>query len=122
MYYLFDPPYFLLAMGLFVGITCGLAFEATLKQEVRAWSKDRETRTLATLQGLQLAFPFLGICVGIEMFLVAGMEIFGLPTWLAYAASLSLTLFTGFLVWSQLQSMLVLLERGGSRAIDLDSF
>lgn len=122
MYYLFDPPYFLLAMGLFVGITCGLAFEATLKQEVRAWSKDRETRTLATLQGLQLAFPFLGICIGIEMFLVAGMEIFGLPTWLAYAASLSLTLFTGFLVWSQLQSMLILLERGGSRAIDLDSF
>lgn len=122
MYSFPDPPYFLLFAGLFVGMTCGVAFEAILKQKVQEWSKNRSTRTLAQMKGFQLLIPFLGIAVGICVFLSAGLEVFGLPALLSYFASISLTIFTAFLVWSQLGKLLLQLERGGSKAIDLDAF
>jgi hypothetical protein len=117
-----EPPYFLLVAGLFAGITSGAAFEATLKQKVQEWSRNRSTRTLAQMKGIQLLLPFLGIAAGICVFLAAGLEIFGFPTWLSYSISLPLTLLIGFLVWSQLAKLLAQLERGGSKALDLDAF
>ena len=61
MYYFPEPPYFLMSAGLLAGMASGVAFEATLKQAVQQWSKNRSTRTLANLQGLQLVIPFLGM-------------------------------------------------------------
>lgn len=122
MYIFPEPPYFLLVFGLFAGISSGVAFEATLKQKVNEWSKNRSTRTLAQMQGIQLLVPFLGIAAGICVFLSAGLEIFGFPALLSYAVSLPLTLFIGILVWSQLSRLLAQLERGGSKALDLDAF
>ncbi len=122
MYTFPEPPYFLLIFGLFAGITSGAAFEAILKQKVQEWSKNRSTRTLAQMKGFQLLLPFLGISAGICIFLAAGLEIFGFPWWLSYSISLPLTLFIGVLVWSQLGKLLAQLERGGSKAIDLDAF
>ena len=122
MYNLPEPPYFLLVFGLFAGITCGAAFETSLKQKVAEWSKNRSTGTLAQIQGIQLLLPFLGISVGICLFLSAGLEIFGFPPFLSYGISLFLTLLTSLLVWSQLSKLLLQLERGGSKALDLDTF
>ncbi len=122
MYNFPEPPYFLLFTGLFVGMTCGVAFEATLKQKVQEWSKNRSSRTLAQMKGSQLLLPFLGIAAGICVFLAAGLEVFGFPWWLSYSVSLPLTLLIGVLVWSQLGKLLAQLERGGSRALDLDAF
>jgi uncharacterized protein (DUF2062 family) len=122
VYYFHEPPYLLLVMGLLAGITCGAAFEATLKQKVQEWSKNRSSRSLAQMQGLPLFIPFLGISVGICVFLAAGLEIFSFPTFLAYTISLPLTLFIGWLVWYQLGKLLGQLERGGSKAIDLDAW
>jgi cobalamin biosynthesis protein CobD/CbiB len=116
-----EPPYFLLIFGLFAGITSGAAFEATLKQRVQEWAKNRSTRSIAQLKGVQLLLPFLGIATGVCLFLTAGLEIFGFPTWLSYYVSIPLTLGTSALVWSQLGKLLVQLERGGSKALDLDS-
>jgi hypothetical protein len=106
---------------LFAGITSGAAFEATLKQKVREWSKNRSTRTLAQMKGVQLQMPFLGIAAGICVFLSAGLEIFGFPSWLSYSISLPLTVFISVLVWLQLGKLLNQLEQGGSKALDLDS-
>lgn len=121
MYNLPDPPYFLLVFGLFVGITSGAAFEATLRQKANEWFRNRSTRTLAQMQGIQLLLPFVGISAGVCVFLAAGLEVFGLPTWLSYLASFTLTLFIGVLVWSQLGQVLMQLEKGGSQALDLDA-
>jgi hypothetical protein len=122
VYNLPEPPYVLLFFGLFAGISSGLAFQASLKQKVQEWSKHRSTRTLAQMKGVQLLLPFLGIAAGISVFLAAGLEIFGFPTWLCYGISLPLTILTAFLVWSQLGKLLAQLERGGSKALDLDAF
>lgn len=117
-----EPPYFLLVVGLFFGLASGVAFEATLKQQVQEWVKSRSTRTLAQMQGVQLLVPFVGIVLGISIFLVAGLEIFGFPMWLSYALSLPMTVLIAVLVWSQLGQLLLQLEQGGSKALDLDSF
>jgi hypothetical protein len=121
MYVIPDPPYFLLVAGLLAGLASGLAFDATLRQAVRDWSVNRSTRTLANLQGSQLAIPFLGIGLGVCVFLASGMEIFGFPTQITYAIAIPLTIGTSWLVWYQLGKILAQLERGGSRALDLDS-
>lgn len=122
VYTLPSPPYVVLLIGLFAGLTSGLAFDATLRQAVQEWSKNRSTRTLATLQGSQLVIPFLGICLGVCFFLGAGMEIFGFPPHLSYSIAIPLTIGTAWLVWYQLGQILIQLERGGSRALDLDTF
>lgn len=122
MYSIPEPPYVLLIVGLFISLTSGIAFESVLKKSVQDWSKNRSTRTLATLQGIQLFLPFLGISLGICLFLSSGMEVFGFTTKLSYALALPLTALIGWLIWSQLGKILVQLERGGSQALDLDSW
>lgn len=122
VYYFPEPPYFLMTAGLLAGMASGLAFEATLKEAVQLWSKNRSSRTLSNLKGLQLQLPFLGMAGGICVFLASGMEIFGFPKLLSYVLALPLTLLTGWLVWTQLGKLLIELQRGGSQALDLDSF
>jgi hypothetical protein len=121
-YFYFSPPYFLLLAGLLASIASGSAFEATLKQSVQEWSKNRSTRTLANLQGMQLLVPFLGINGGVVFFLGSGLEIFGFPKLVSYAVASPLTVLIAVLLWTQLGRILVQLERGGSKALDLDSF
>lgn len=121
MYFLPDPPYFLLAAGLLISLASGSAFEAVLKQSVQEWSKNRSTRTLANLQGFPLFFPFLGMGFGVVLFLSSGMEIFGFSTELAYLVAIPLTVLISWLVWWQLGKILAQLEKGGSKALDLDS-
>lgn len=121
-YYLAEPPYFLIFVGLFAGITSGLAFEATLKQSVKEWSKNSTPEQLAQVQGLKLQLPFLTMAAGICLFLASGLEVFLLDRWLAYAIALPVTLFIAALVWVQLGKLLQQLQAGGSKAIDLDAF
>ena len=117
-----DPPYFILIAGLLAGIACGAAFDATLRQNAKAWSVNRQNISLAKSDDITLRLPFLGICLGIIFFLSAGLEIFGFPTWLAYSIALPLTVFIAILLWFQLQVVFKQLDRGGSPALDLDSW
>lgn len=117
-----DPPYFILIAGLLAGIACGAAFDGTLRQNVKAWSNDRNNIKLSASDDLGLRLPFLGIIVGIIVFLEAGLEIFGFPGWLAYSVSVPLTIVIAILLWFQLQVVFKQLDRGGSPALDLDSW
>jgi hypothetical protein len=120
MYIVTEPPYFLLIAGFLAGVTSGLAFQSTLKLLVNEWSKNRATHSLTNLRGIRLFTPFMGIIFGICIFLGSGLEVFGFPRSIAYAASFPLTLLTAWLVWSQLGKVLIELETGGSKALDLD--
>jgi hypothetical protein len=120
MYYLPEPPYFLMFVGFFTGMTCGAAFEATLKQIVNTWYKS-SAKPADLLDSSTLLLPFLGICVGICVFLASGVEIFLMNRWVSYAIALPMTIFIGALVWTQLGKLLQQLQKGGSKAIDLDA-
>ncbi|MEL6138947.1 MAG: hypothetical protein AAFR42_16260 [Cyanobacteria bacterium J06628_6] len=122
MYFWYSPPYFFLVAGLLIAVTSGAAFGAVLKQSVSDWYAKRSTRTLATLQGVDLQLPFFGICMGTCIFLASGLGIFGIPASLAYAMSAPLTFLSAALVWRQLCSNLALLESGQERAFELDIF
>jgi hypothetical protein len=117
-----QPPYVLLVAGLFTAITSGYAFSNTLQQSVQSWNSNRSTRILANLRGPQLQLPYLGICTGVCVFLASGIQSFGFSTKAAYVMGIPMTVLIAVLIWSQLGKILLLLEKGGSRALDLDAF
>lgn len=121
MAYFYDPPYFLMLAGFLIAIASGTAFKATLVDNLNQWSKNRSSRLIANLQGIELFLPFLGISIGVCLFLAAGLGIFGFPISFTWQISVPLTLLSAWLVWSQLAKLLVQLEQGGSKALDLDS-
>ena len=116
----FQPPYFLLLAGLFAALASGAAFEATLKQMVKAWQANPETRSLQDLRKSGVWVPYTGITLGVGLFLSSGVQIFGFPPRFAWAIALPLTLGSAWLVWSQLKSLLKQIERGGSESLNLD--
>lgn len=116
-----QPPYFLLVVGLFIAVTSGVGLSGTLKVIVRKWAKSSaeksESRSLTT----QLLVPFLGITLGVTLFLYSGLAIFGFPPLMALGVGLPLGLLTCLLVWLQLGSMLDFAKDKGMQSLDLDS-
>lgn len=121
-YYTYTPPYFLFIAGLLSGVLSGFAFNESLKQLVKDWTQNRSSRTLANMRGARLFIPFLGIAGGICLFLTSGLEIFGFPPPFTFIVAFPLTVITCGLIWRQLGQILMQLEKGGSKALDLDSF
>ncbi|MEO0969520.1 MAG: hypothetical protein AAFX80_14630 [Cyanobacteria bacterium J06639_18] len=121
-YYSFHPPYFLVILGLFVAVTSGAAFGGTLKLNLQEWQRSITENPEARLSTKSSIFPFLGIGIGIGLFLCAGLRIFGFSALLACAVGLPTALLTCWLVWKQLGSMLAYAEsKGGIESLDLDS-
>ncbi|BAQ64233.1 hypothetical protein GM3709_998 [Geminocystis sp. NIES-3709] len=118
-----EPPFGLLFFGFFIGVTCGLAFEATLKQQVNKWGKQGRQGIKVDLSEMSiLLIPFWGICIGICIFLAGGLEIFIYSRAISYVFSGVLTLLTAGLIWTQLKKLITQLLEGGSKALDLDAF
>ncbi len=121
-YYPLQPPYFLLILGLFVALTSGVALSGTLKLLVQNWQINSTENSQANSSfRKQLLFPFLGITIGISLFVSSGLEIFGFPGILALGIGLPLSLLTCLLGWFQLGSLLTYAERRGMKSLDLDS-
>ncbi|MEB3337213.1 MAG: hypothetical protein VKJ46_07125 [Leptolyngbyaceae bacterium] len=97
-----DPPYFLFFSGLLISLTSGVAFAATLKQQLGYWSKNLSPDHLPKWGKLQLTLPFVGTAIGICLSLGAAMEIIGLPFLLAYSLSVLFTILVSLLGWSQI--------------------
>lgn len=122
MYYFSEqPPYLILAFGLFAAVTSGVALAGTLKSVVTQWQSSGAENSGRKIARIALLFPFSGIGIGIILFLVSGLEIFGFPPILSYSVGLSLALFTILLMWFQLASMMTFVETNGMRSLDLDS-
>ena len=123
MYYFPEPPLGLLLFGFLIGVTCGLAFDATLKLQVKQWQKEVKAGKPTDLSQMsKFSFPFFGICLGIWVFLGAGLEIFIYDRTISLIIAGISTLFTAGLVWRQLKNLVVQLLEGGSEALDLDAF
>ena len=123
MYYLPQPPLGLLFFGFFIGITCGLAFDASLKNQVQLWQKEvKSGKTTDISEMSSFLLPFTGVCFGILIFLGAGLEIFLYSRSISFAISGVMTLLTAGLVWTQLKKLILQLLEGGSKSLDLDAF
>jgi hypothetical protein len=120
-YYPLHPPYFLLAVGLFVALTSGAALSGTLKLIMQKLQLKSAENFGSRFWIKKLFVPFLGIAGGVCLFLTSGFEIFGFPPFLAYIIGVTISLLTSVLVWLQLGSMLAFIERQGTASLDLDS-
>ncbi|WP_008315968.1 hypothetical protein [Leptolyngbya sp. PCC 6406] len=117
-----QPPYVLMVAGFLAAIAAGSAFGATLQQSTRNWADRRDGQSLLAIRSLSLKLPYFTICAGVCVFLASGIQFFGFPANIAYGLALVLTAFMALLVWRQLGVILVQIERGGSKALDLDAF
>lgn len=122
MYYIPESPYLLVVFGFLAGITSGVAFEASLKQKVQELCKTPGIQKLIPREQLEILTPFLGICGGITLFLAGGLGLFNVRLLVASVISLVLTALMALLIWSQLGKLLIQLQEGGSKAIDLDAY
>ncbi|MBF2037242.1 MAG: hypothetical protein IGR92_17625 [Leptolyngbyaceae cyanobacterium T60_A2020_046] len=117
-----QPPYVLFVAGFLAAVAAGSAFGATLQQFTQKWARDRGSVLLKDVRGFSLQLPYFGICSGVCVFLASGIQLFGFPAGPAYALGASMTGLMALLVWRQLGVILKQLEKGGSKALDLDAF
>ncbi|WP_017306488.1 hypothetical protein [Spirulina subsalsa] len=108
-----NPPFVLLAFGLFAGIVCGLSFFQGLKQLLNKWSKTRSSKVLDQLRGIPLFLPFLGIVGGVCLFLATSLQVLAISPKIAYIIATPLSVGMGILVWLQLMRQVNQLERKG---------
>jgi hypothetical protein len=120
-YYPLHPPYFLLAVGLFIALTSGAALSGTLTLIMQKIQLNSVENFGSRFWSKKLFVPFLGIAGGVCLFLTSGFQIFGFPPFLAYIIGVTVSLLTSVLVWLQLGSMLAFIERQGTASLDLDS-
>ncbi len=122
MYYTSQPPYFVLALGLFIALTSGAALSGTLKLILQKWQDNGAENSNCRLSTKELLLPFLGITVGVSLFLSSGFQIFGFESLIAYSVGIGLSFLTCLLIWAQLRSMLAYVQRQGIKSLDLDIF
>ncbi|WP_434686738.1 hypothetical protein [Pseudanabaena minima] len=121
-YFPSDPPYFLFAISLVAGLACGRSFEVTLRNLVSIWSSSKSSRVMLELKSASIKVPYIGMTISIAVFMSTGLEVFGFPSLFGYIVAIPITVGIALLVWRQLGKMLIELEKGGSAALDLDSF
>lgn len=121
-YYPLQPPYILLLVGFLTALTSGLALSGTLKVIVQKWPSVNKEPIKSSSSLRQLLVPFIGITVGVCLFMSSGLEIFGFPSPLALGVGLPLSLLTCLFVWLQLGSLLEFVSSRGMQSLDLDSW
>ena len=122
MYYSPQPPFFVAVIGVLIAVACGSAFQNLLSQKLRESYlniEDESSFKIGT-RDIVLTITYWGICLGIWVFLGGGFLVLGFGTIPSYGVSLLLTLFTGALVWDQINDVLSQLKQGGSKALELD--
>jgi len=112
VYNLPQPPYLLIAVGLLMSLSSGVVFAKLIKQLVKKWSENPATCNIASMRGLRLQIPYLGIASGALIFLSSSLQLFGFTNLVAYSICLPLTIGTGLLVWIQLCKILDKMELG----------
>ncbi|MBD2296878.1 hypothetical protein H6G06_26225 [Anabaena sphaerica FACHB-251] len=121
-YYPLQPPYFLLLVGFLAALTSGFALSGTLKVIVQKWPSVPQEPIKSSSSLKQLFVPFIGITVGVCLFMSSGLEIFGFPSPLALGVGLPLSLLTCLFIWFQLGSLLEFASSRGMQSLDLDSW
>ncbi len=97
-----EPPYFLLAAGLFICLTSGLAFAASVRAEMGRWYKNPNVGSFSRWIRLQVAFPFAGVLLGIGVGLAATLMTVGVSTVFAWIITLLVTPLAGGFLWSRI--------------------
>jgi len=115
-----QPPYLLAGLGLAIGMVCGLTFSRLVQNRLDAWKQDR--LPMLPLAGVPTVLPWIGLLLGVALFVGASLQVFGFASGAALLVALLLSLATGGALWLQLVRLMAQVESGNFRAVDFDNF
>lgn len=115
-----QPPYLLAGAGLAIGILCGLTFSKMVELRLDAWKQDR--LPLLPLARLETVLPWIGLLLGITLFIGGSLQVFGFAAGAAVLLSFLLSLATGGALWVQLVRLMQQVQEGNFKAVDFDNF
>ncbi|NEO85705.1 MAG: hypothetical protein F6J87_15855 [Spirulina sp. SIO3F2] len=106
----------------FFAIATGFIFKDMLEYQVHYWHENRQTEPRIRYDQPQVKVAYLLLTFFLTLFMGECLSVFRIGLLFAGGISVAMVLPTAFLVWVQLGSMLELLVKGGSQAIDIDSY
>ncbi|BBL86521.1 hypothetical protein PMYN1_Chma716 (chromatophore) [Paulinella micropora] len=115
-----QPPYFLVILGVIIGIICGATFAKQIEYRLNQWKK--YNLSLLPLRTVQLHLSYTGILLGTILFISGSLQIFGLQYDTAFFVGLCLSLVTGGALWVQLEQFMKQVENGEFKVVDFDNF
>ena len=115
-----QPPYVLAALGLVIGVLCGLTFARLIQDKLDGWKQAR--LPLLPLGTAEMSISFAGTLIGITLFIGGSLQVFGFASGAALLVALLLALLTGGALWVQLERLMQQVEEGNFRAVDFDNF
>lgn len=115
-----QPPYLLAGAGLAIGILCGLTFSRLVSERLDAWKQDR--LPLLPLGRVQTILPWMGLILGVTLFIGGSLQVFGFASGAALLLSFLLSLATGGAIWVQLVRLMQQVQDGNFKAVDFDNF
>jgi hypothetical protein len=121
-YYIPQPPIFLPVIGLLIGLVFGATFQKQLEQINQTWLKNRKAQNSYTLNDPKLQLSYIGICLGVWLFLGGGFRVLGFGIIGAFGVALPIALGTGAFMWQQFGEMLLEIKEKGVRSLDLDKY
>ncbi len=114
------PPYALAGLGLAIGVLCGLTFAKLVQLRLEGWKQDR--LSLLPLGTGETTLAYMGIVLGITLFIGGSLSVFGFSLAAALLVSFALAVATAGALWVQLEGLMQQVESGNFKAVDFDNF
>ena len=115
-----QPPYLVAGLGLAIAMLCGLTFAKLVQQRLDGWKQDR--LALLPLGTAVVTIPYMGVVLGITLFIGGSLQVFGFSAGAALLVSFVLSVGTAGALWVQLERLMGQVQDGTFRAVDFDNF
>jgi hypothetical protein len=115
-----QPPYLVAGLGLAIAMLCGLTFAKLVQQRLDGWKQDR--LALLPLGTAVVTIPYMGVVLGITLFIGGGLQVFGFSAGAALLVSFVLSVGTAGALWVQLERLMGQVQDGTFSAVDFDNF
>lgn len=115
-----QPPYLVAGAGLAIGVLCGLTFAKLVQNRLEGWKQDR--LALLPLGTVAVTLPYIGVVIGITLFIGGSLQVFGFSAGIALLVSFVLSIGTAGALWVQLERLMGQVQDGTFSAVDFDNF
>jgi hypothetical protein len=116
------PPVTIVLISTFLAIMLGIICKDMLEYQVNSWYANRQTQDRIHYQTAQSRVAYTLLTLFTYLSMGSSLSVLGFFNLLAYGVGFVVVVPTALLLWFQLGSMLELMVRGGSAAINIDAY
>ena len=116
------PPVTIVLISTFLAIMLGIICKDMLEYQVNTWYANRQTQDRIHYQTMQSRIAYALLTLFTYLSMGSSLSVLGFFNLLAYGVGFVVVVPTALLLWFQLGSMLELMVRGGSAAINIDAY